>query len=250
MSQRDIHRIEPIVPERDDAVRRRPAGATPPAKKTVRSTPSGGNGGGGSKLPVIIAFLAIIGVAVVGWMQFGELSTRHTNLQQRFDALEARLSSTDESVSQSGAALQMRINQHKEDLELHMSEIRKLWDLANKRNRPDIDKNRKDIDFLAAKRTAMEKTLGELKTTSDKDSKILANVSANYLAMQAEVDAMSARLREAQEGVSKLQSAISRIDSQLKTNSEAVASFDAYRRQVNQKIYNLEQRSPGASTSP
>jgi len=40
--------------------------------------------------------------------------------------LESRLSSTDESVTQSGAAMQINISKHKDELKKHWSEIRKL----------------------------------------------------------------------------------------------------------------------------
>lgn len=248
MSPRDINRIDPIVPERDDLIGRRTGGAGASAKKPAQRPPSGESKSGGGRLLSIIALVAILLVGALGWMKFADLSTKHTNLQQRFDALESRLSSTDESVSQSGAALQLRINQQKEELDKHWAEIKKLWGVAYDTNRTNIEKNRKDIDFLAGKRTGMEKTLDDLKSRSDKDTKILANVSANYLAMQADLDNLTAKLRESLDGFTRVQTAISRIDGQLKTNSEAIASFDAYRRQVNQKIFNIEQKVPGAGT--
>ena len=75
------------------------------------------------------------------------------NLQSRFELLESRLSSTDESVTQSGAAMQVNISKHSDELKKHWSEIRKLWGVTNDINKTKISDNKKDIAFLA-KQTA------------------------------------------------------------------------------------------------
>ena len=51
-----------------------------------------------------------------GWLQYQDLLKRHDSLQTRFDLLESRLSSTDESVTQSGAAMQLNISKNKDEL--------------------------------------------------------------------------------------------------------------------------------------
>ena len=123
----------------------------------------------------------------------------------------------------------------------HWSEIKKLWGVSNDINKKKIEANKKDINFLSSKRATMEKSLSSLETQAEKDSKTLANVGGNYLSMSADLDAINQQAREAADSLNRLQDAVSRIDSQLKKNAEAIESIDAYRRQINQKIYNLEQ---------
>ena len=116
------------------------------------------------------------------------LSTKHSDLQQRFEALESRLSSTDESVTQSGAAMQLKISKQADELKKHWSEIRKLWGVTNDINKAKIEATRKISPFLASKRTAIEKSIAELSARVDKENRSLTNLSGNYLAISADID--------------------------------------------------------------
>ena len=90
---------------------------------------------------------------VSAWLQYQTLAGKHNSLQERFNNLESRLSSTDESVTQSGAAMQLNISKQGDELKKHWSEIRKLWGVTNDINKGKIEKNKKDISFLASKRS-------------------------------------------------------------------------------------------------
>jgi chromosome segregation ATPase len=256
----DKNRINPIVPERDDMIGRS-SNAGSSAKNnasksdSTRSSSTGSNGSGGASgdfLTLLVTLLSIVLLSVVGfgWYQFDALSKNHTDLQQRFNALESRLSSTDESMSQSGAALQLKISKQGESLERHWAEIKKLWGVSNDINKGKIDKNKKDIAFLASKRTAIEKSVSDLSTRVDKENRSLTNLSGNYLAITADIDGINTTARNQSNKIASLESALSKIDRQLKSNAEAIESMDAFRRQTNQKIYNLENKPQAAIQTP
>ena len=126
----DRNRINPIVPERDDMIGRA-SGSSPSAGKNSSSKTNGSANGGGSssggfwKILIGLLALGLFSGAGFAWFKFDALSTNHAELQQRFDALESRLSSTDESLNQSGAALQLKISKQGESLERHWAEIKK-----------------------------------------------------------------------------------------------------------------------------
>jgi cell division protein FtsB len=257
----DKNRINPIVPERDDMIGRSAnsaasSGKKPPSKSDSSrlssngSNSSGGSAGGFWKLLIALLFIVLLGAGGFGWLQFDALSKNHTDLQQRFDALESRLSSTDESMSQSGAALQLKISKQGESLERHWAEIKKLWGVTNDINKGKIDKNKKDIAFLANKRTALEKSIADLSTRVDKENRSLTNLSGNYLAITADIDGINTAARNQSDKLASLESALTKIDRQLKSNAEAIESMDAFRRQTNQKIYNLENKPQAATQSP
>jgi chromosome segregation ATPase len=191
------------------------------------------------KFLVLVAFFGLGGAAGLGWMQYQDLSAKHNSLLQRFELLESRLSSTDESVTQSGAAMQVNISKQGEELKKHWSEIRKLWGVANDINKGKIDKNQKDIAFLASKRTTLEESVA-------KDSKKLATLSANYLGMAADVEAVAESMRNQSDGLNRINSSMALINQRVKNNAEGIESMEAFRRQINQKIYALEQRSATA----
>ena len=258
----DNHRINPIVPERDDMIGRS-SGSTASSKSSSSKSSgskydggssgggsSGGssNGGGSNKLTVLL-LLCVIGGGAFAWLQFDALSKNHAELQQRFNALESRLSSTDASVSQSGAALQLKISKQAEELDKHWSEIKKLWGVTNDINKNKIETNKKDIAFLSGKRAALEKQVADISVRVDKDARSLTNLSGNYLAISADIDAINTESRKLTDKVSGVQSGLTNIDRQIKSQAEAIASMDAFRRQINQKIYDLESKL-GISGSP
>lgn len=254
----DKNRINPIVPERDDMIGRSSgsaasSGKNKPSKSTNTKPSSGGsNGSGGGfwKILITLLFIGLVGAGGFGWMQFDALSKNHGDLQQRFNALESRLSSTDESMSQSGAALQLKISKQGESLERHWAEIKKLWGVTNDINKGKIEANKKDIAFLANKRTAIEKSISSLGARVDKENRSLTNLSGNYLAISADIDSINTNLRSFTDKIVSLQSSLRKIDQQLKSNAEAIESMDAFRRQTNQKLYNLESKPQAFSQPP
>lgn len=243
-------RINPIVAQRDDMIGRSASDSSNGGGRKEKNS-SGGNSGGGAtaggmsggwKFLIIIACLGLIGAGGFGWMEYQSLSGKHEGLQARFEALESRLSNTDESVTQSGAALQIKLGRQGDELKKHWKEIKKLWGVTNDINKGKIEKNQKDISFLASKRQALE-------TAVAKDSKSLKALSGNYLGISADLDAVNENMRNYADGLNRLNNSLSRIDRELKSNAEAVESMEAFRRQINQKIYALEQNAPATPTN-
>ncbi|MDG2117262.1 MAG: hypothetical protein P8J80_11535 [Porticoccaceae bacterium] len=240
----DKKRVNPIVAERDDMIGR-PASASraekaAPGKGSPLNAPASPSGLW--QFMIVIAFFGLLGGGGYGWWQYQDLSLRHDSLQQRFDDLESRLSSTDESVTQSGAALQLNISKQGDELKKHWSEIRKLWGVTNDINKKKIEKNQKDISFLANKRNTLEAAIA-------KESKSLNALSANYLAINADMEVINNGLQGQANALDLLQTSIKRIDGDIKNNREAVKSMEAFRRQINQKIYQLEQPTNSGSSS-
>ena len=225
MSESDSRRINPIVPERDGMIGG--TTATRASNKTSSAASRSAPGvalGGGWKFLILAVMVTSAAAAVIGWMEFSSLQSNHLALQQRFDNLESRLSSTDESVTQSGAAMQVKLSRHQDELQKHWSEIRKLWGVSNDTNRGKITKNETDIVFLAKKRVALEASM----TVAEIHSK----------------------LRGLQDAQSQISAVNKRVERQLKSHSEAIESMDGFRRQTNQKLYKLEQSSKPAITGP
>jgi predicted nucleic acid-binding Zn-ribbon protein len=70
------------------------------------------------------------------------------------------------------------------------------------------------------------------------------------LGLSADVDAANEIMRSYADDLNRLNSSLSRIDRELKNNAEAVESMEAFRRQINQKIYALEQKSSEPAPAP
>ncbi|MBT5387773.1 MAG: hypothetical protein HN817_07545 [Porticoccaceae bacterium] len=239
----DKNRINPIIADRDDMIGRSPSSAkTDGAESNAAPSAAASSLSGGWKVLVLSAFFGLAALAGFGWVQYQDLAANHSQLQERFNLLESRLSSTDESVTQSGAAMQLNISKQGEELKKHWSEIKKLWGVTNDINKGKIAANKKDISFLASKRN-------ELTELVDKESKSLKALSGNYLGLSAEVDAINETNRGQADGLNRLNTSLATMARDLKNNADAIQSIDAFRRQINQKIYDLEQRVAEANAN-
>ena len=110
--------INPIIAEREDMIGRPNSGPVS-ARKSDRVKDAASGLSGGWKFLIWVALLGLTGAAGLGWLEYQHLFEKHQSLLQRFDALESRLSSTDESVTQSGAALQVKISRQGDDIAKH-----------------------------------------------------------------------------------------------------------------------------------
>jgi len=162
----DSHNMK-IVPERDDddlmPVGRMPVGNVPEGRSSeggkpprVASKRAGTSGSLGLLWVAIVLLLA--GLAAVFYQNtqlIGKLTEQQSNLNkagERIQLLESELTATGLDLSQSGSTLEKRI-------EISELEIRKLWDLSNKRNRPDIAQNATTLKTLSQKLSALEADL-------------------------------------------------------------------------------------------
>jgi len=229
----DKERINPIVAERDDMIGRSSVnskGDGALGKTAYRTVPEGVSGVW--KLLILFSFLGLLVGAYLGWQQYQSF----TLLQERFEILSSRLNNTDESVTQSGAAMQVSISKQGDELKKHWDEIKKLWGVANDRNKGKIEKNAQDIKFLASKRL-------EFETAASKDRDAVEEITGNYLGLSADLEALNVSLAEHKTTLSKLQLNLSQQQQQVQNNNEAILSIDGFRRQTNQKLLKLEQRN-------
>lgn len=229
----DKERINPIVAERDDMIGRPSSNTKGDSShtKTTSKTPVAGISGPW-KFIILFALLGLAIGAYLGWQQYQSF----LQLQERFEILNSRLNNTDESVTQSGAAMQISISKQGDELKKHWSEIKKLWGVANDKNKNKIEKNTQDIKFLASKRA-------EFETLANEDRNKVQGITENYLGLSADLEALTVSLSEQNAAISKLQLSLNQQQRQIQDNNEAVRSIDGFRRQTNQKLLNLEQRT-------
>ena len=229
----DKERINPIVAERDDMIGRSSSKAKGDSSLVNNSSIAASSGMSGLwKFIVLVTVLGLAIGAYLGWQQYQNFML----LQERFDSLNSRLNNTDESVTQSGAAMQVSISKQGDELKKHWSEIKKLWGVANDKNKGKIEKNIQDIKFLASKRL-------ELETLANKDRVKVQGITENYLGLSADLEALTASLSEQKTAFNKLKLQLNQQQQQIQNNNEAVMSIDGFRRQTNQKILKLEQRA-------
>jgi chromosome segregation ATPase len=233
--------IPPIIPARDEVVPRRSG-----KKPRGRSEQGAGNGGGTGLWARLFIVVAIVVAAVAcawAWQLQQELDGADVALadyEARISDLEDRLSDTDEGVTQSSAALAVKIK------ELY-SEVDKLWASAWRTNKAKIaalEKSSKsqgsrvatlgktDKD-TSAQLTALNEDIGKLRTVAGDLERLLTNAKTNQ-----------AQLERLADDINRLTLEGARLNKRVAANEEWVESINGFRKQVNRTLSEL-QAPPG-----
>jgi len=185
------------------------------------------NIGGSSLLFISLLGLINLGGLVILGLWFFNASGYQQETGQSF---VQRISFLEEEISSMKAVNEESIDSLEEQTKFIDKEIRKLWDLSNKRNR-------KDIDSLTIQ-------LIEVKASFEKlfksNNSILAKQRARALEI-AKLEKVQADLKIKLTNLNAL-SESSDVSEKLKSQEEAIAAFDAYRKQVNRTLLELEER--------
>ena len=185
------------------------------------------NIGGSSLLFISLLGLINLGGLVILGLWFFNASGYQQETGQSF---VQRISFLEEEISSMKAVNEESIDSLEEQTKFIDKEIRKLWDLSNKRNR-------KNIDSLTIQ-------LSEVKTSFEKlfksNNSILAKQRARALEI-AKLEKVQADLKIKLTNLNAL-SESSDISEKLKSQEEAIAAFDAYRKQVNRALLELEEK--------
>lgn len=240
-----------IVPERDEVrSRARPSAprANSSSSKPSRPAPAvaAKKSSGSSSIVTIILglFVALLaGSCAFLYLQTAELATQRDALSERVADIESKLSVTDESLSQSGAALQSVLKEHSVDLELHMAEIRKLWAVA-------YDRNRVSIEELQASQKNMTTRMDSLASATSKLDPIvkgysgiesrLETISSQLLAQSATVDDILSTNRNHTDKLNNLSSGVTSQSAITAELQDAIDAIDQYRLQINQRLLRIE----------
>lgn len=268
------------APKKAPAPKRKPQAASP-TKPQPQPDPSGSKG---LWALVILLLVLVIGLAAAGFFFYQQFETVKAQLDhelsqsdERLGSLATELSSTGESVTSHIAALKKAADdlaqQQKkleEEQKKHLEEIRKLWDLSNKRNKSQIEANEKEIAALkaslgeqkkaaeavaASMKKAQEEAAKALKRADEAESKV-ASQGSRQTQLETQLSLVDETQKQLQAELKKLQSVADAmpelkalaalqksgqgVEGRLKALEEAVDAFDQYRRQVNQRLEALE----------
>lgn len=228
----------------DVAGRRRAASGSP----RRRGSGGGGDGGGRPLGTTAILVVLIAGLALAGWFiaeQYQQLQAESAALaeaQSRISALEDRLRTTDQALTQTGETTSEQIDRWE-------SEIRKLWDVSNKRNRQWIEDNQKAIGELRKSLASIEANTRDIKGTLGRHEsafKRQQQVVDELTSVQMQIEQVVRSQRDLVDRVNSTQQTVAQlragIANRVEENTEAVKSMDAYRLQLNERLAQIERR--------
>ena len=161
--------------------------------------------------------VSAIVLATFSWTYFG-ISSQQDNLVK----INNRLISLEENIQLSSDSSEESIETLLADLKIVNREIRKLWDLSNKRNK-------KDISILTEQNKVISDEIFEVQNSSASNAESLAEIDASLKNIKARLAKLSSF---------ELNS--NTFAERLAELEEAIEAVDAYRKQTNQTIADLQ----------
>jgi len=247
MPQDDLDYIPSIIPTRDGPQRRTDdrrssRGKPVPERRQPRQPPPPGTGtGAGAAVWVflLLALFAAAGACAWAWQLQAQLRAADLQLEDyagRIGDLEARLSDTDEGMTQNATLQAAKIR------ELD-SEVRKLWDNVWKRTSERLDKleasnasQGKSLSGLTASMTRAQASLD--KTGADVAS--LKSVAGDLSRLMASAKANQAEVERVADSLNRIDLELAKLGKRVQGNEEWVNSINAFRRQVNASLADLQ----------
>ena len=191
---------------------------------------------------VAIVFVALLFGILFLSLWVGQISkntgVNTTDLESRLIQLEEEFQLADEVstefLTDTGAQLQFLDK-----------EIKKLWDLSNKRNKVDIQKIFTELEAIKKQNNVVTQSLNQLKASSVNASKELK-----------ELNDIIRRLNVESEEFKAIAQQINALQRRILVMDETIQAFDNFRRQTNQSIVDIQtlinesKNSPQELTSP
>ena len=194
------------------------------------------SGSGSSKVLWAVSIFAVL-LSIALLVQLQQLKSQTDKQLKALTILQDRLSSTDEQANLSVDAMKILLRDQDH-------EIRKLWDVANKRNKNKISKNTQRLDDQSKLVTKHD---GKLAQLSKADAKAKKELSSKLNTQSKEIDELKKDLETKQTALSKkmdktLASLPSNVGKTLKEHGQGIKAMDATRLQLMKRINGLEKQ--------
>ena len=182
--------------------------------------------GGSMLFSSTITIVNTVGLILLGLWFFNTSGSQ----QQAGKSFIERISMLEESISIQSNKVDDLLETNSQDLKFINKEIRKLWDLSNKKNRKSISQNLNSIESI-------EETLQVL----DKEYKTLSAKQRSLNLELSKLEKMQEKFSQSLDMVSP-SSENDDIEDRLVNLEDAIKSMDLYRNQVNQSILSLKEK--------
>jgi len=168
--------------------------------------------------------------------------------------LEQRLATTDQDFAKSGNVVDKRLS----DSEF---EIRKLWDVANKRNRDWIKANEAAITKLDGQLDGIVKRMGTVAKSVDdvnanlgKVTRQVGDLRADSAEAATQFSLLRGQVQDQTDQTNAMKRSVLVVENRLKVVDEAIAAIDQHRKQLNGEIEDLRRQlqslQGGSTTAP
>ncbi len=170
----------------------------------------------------VAAFMSILFLAI--WQTFESESNNAsmTLVDERLSLIEEQINVVDETNNDSMTDITSSI-------QFLDKEIRKLWDLSNKRNKVNIQNLTKQMQVV-------ENLISDLQSNLDKNEKDINQIKKNINLNLAKLNS----LELTEENIESIQLSIKNVDMQLILLEDSVQALNSYKNQLNQVILEIQ----------
>ena len=183
----------------------------------------------------VVFVLLLIGILALSlWVS--ELSKASSNVNSK---VESRLSILEEQLQLADSTSTEFLSDINSQLQFLDKEIRKLWDLSNKRNKVNIAKLTQDV----SKHSTALKEIAITQTNDQKNINAIKNESQKLMTLIDE-------LVESNKDQLSTQNKIVELNKSILLIEETIQAFDSYRRQNNEMLQELQLKISSLETQP
>lgn len=238
--------MEPIRPDKDELrASREGEGRPSPSKKAGKKA-----GGRGAVLYLALLALAVVGAA--GWYQQSQrIAQMESQLEEAeywarqsklaLARFEGELSETGEDLQEKGQSIEERFSAQSQRLDTADSEIRKLWGVANDRNKSRLNAHESRLDKLdqtaqslaqaqklaASERQSLVTKVGELKKSLGSELASLESQLNQRLASQSErLGSQGADIEQAQAALATVDESVQQLKRSQREQSLTMNGLD------------------------
>jgi len=165
----------------------------------------------------------------------------------RIAALELRLSNTDESMSQSSVAMQVKFNELKEKTDELWGQMDKLWASAWRRNQTEIADHGQQLETQEKSLASVQTLIQDIEKVNTQLKKEMIDLQKRAKQLDSQNSSTAKSLAAHKETVQDINSTLASLkkglaatDARSIDNSQWIESINAFRKQTNKTLSQLE----------
>ena len=180
------------------------------------------NGGLFVGLVYVLVLMSILALALWQNSEVDKKNKAIVTLDERIALLEEQLSLADENNTDSMTGISA-------SLQFLDKEVRKLWDLSNKRNKVDIKKLKEETELINTNLNVLNDEIGQLKELISQTNKDIDHIKK--LSKQSNDDLNILKALPIQ---------INNLETKLMLAEDSIQALESYKKQINQTILEIQ----------
>lgn len=199
-------------------------------------------------------FVVLFAAAGTGGWQFCLLQQTLISTQSELKTTQNTLNKITGDISAADANISQNDSAFRSELKVVNSEIRKLWDVSNKRNRAWINENKESVEAgnkkLESVRSraeranrlvdASKKTAEQMQVKLNELNQLIKAVTTEQLVSSSDMTSNLSALKADVKKIRQLLVEQEKLQQQIKAQADLQKSFSSFRSQTNQRILQLE----------